>query len=120
MLFIKSTTKTVAQSIYAVDVAAKPPGKTYDIFLAVDADNEPKQFLETLEAMGFVRAFASTYTHSDGKKVLDLQYRKSGTDIFDGWKDSERESNLKNVEQLFQTHGLEMKPRVMTLAEAFC
>lgn len=119
MLFIKSTTKTIAPSIYAVDVAAKPPGKTYEIFLAVDADNEPAQFLQAIEALGFVRALASTYTHSDGKKVLDLHYRKSGTDIFDGWKDSERELNLKGIEEIFTSHGLEMKPRVMSLAEAF-
>lgn len=119
MLFIKSTNKTVAPHVYGVDVAAKPPGKTYDVFLAVDADNEPTQFLQALEGLGFVRAFASTYTHSDGKRVLDLRYRKAGTDIFEGWKDSEREINMKSIQEVFTTFGLEMKPRVMTLAEAF-
>jgi hypothetical protein len=119
MLFIKSTNKTVAPHVYAVDVAAKPPGKTYDVFLAVDADNEPAQFLQALESMGFVRAFSSTYTHSDGKKVLDLHYRKAGTDIFEGWKESEREANMKGIQEIFASFGLELKPRVMSLAEAF-
>lgn len=119
MLFIKSTSKTIAPSIYGVDVAAKPPGKTFDLFLAVDADNLPTQFLAAIEGLGFIKAQGSTYTHNDGKKVMDLHYKKVGTDIFQGWKDAERESNLKAIESIFSTYGIEMKPRVMSLAEAF-
>lgn len=119
MLFIKTTRVTVAPGIYAVDVAAKPPGKTFEIFLAVDAEGEPKSFLDALEGMGFQKAFSSTYTHGEGKKVLDLRYRKIGTDIFQGWKDTEKEANLKEIEQVFSGFGIPLKPRVMSLAEAF-
>jgi hypothetical protein len=119
MLFIKTTRVTVAPSVFAVDVAAKPPGKTFEIFLAVDAENEPSSLLEALEALGFQKALASAYTHNDGKKVLDLRYRKTGTDIFQGWKDEEKEANLRGIEQVFSQFGMVLKPRVMSLAEAF-
>lgn len=119
MLFIKTTRTTVAPSVYGVDVAAKPPGKTFEILLAVDADNEPSSLLQALETMGFRRAAANVYTHGEGKKVLDLRYRKPGTDIFEGWKDTEKEANLKEMEQIFSGVGITIKPRVMSLAEAF-
>lgn len=119
MLFIKSTSNTIAPHVYAVDIAAKPPGKTFDVFLAVDADNLPDALLAAIEALGFVKAFSSTYKHGDGKSVLDLHYRKIGTDIFQGWKDSEREINLTSVAGVFASFGIETKPRVMSLAEAF-
>lgn len=119
MLFIKTTRSTVAPSIYGVDVAAKPPGKTFEILLAVDADDEPRALLEALEGMGFQRAAANIYTHGEGKKVLDLRYRKPGTDIFEGWKDAEKESNLQEMERIFSSVGIAIKPRVMSLAEAF-
>ena len=102
-----------------MDVAAKPPGKTFEILLAVDADEEPRALLEALEAMGFRRAAANVYTHGEGKKVLDLRYKKAGTDIFEGWKDTEKEANLKEMEQIFSNVGITIKPRVMSLAEAF-
>lgn len=119
MLFIKSTQKTVAPHVYAVDVAAKPPGKTFDVFLAVDGENLPNDLLIAIEALGFEKTLATTYTHSDGRKVTDLQYRKLGTDIFQGWKDSERDINLKGIQGVLASFGIEVKPRVMSLAEAF-
>lgn len=119
MLFLKSTSVTLAPGIYAVDVAAKPPGKTYGVFIAVDAENPPQELMAAIEALGFKKTVASPYIHSDGSKVLDLHYQKSGTDIFQGWKDSERTENLQAIEKIFSALDIAIKPRVMTLAEAF-
>ncbi len=119
MLFIKTTRTTIAPHVYAVDVAAKPPGKTFDVFLAVDGDQQPDEFLAAIESLGFTKAKAAPYTHNEGKKVMDLHYRKAGTDIFQGWKDCERDSNLKDLEQVFAGIGIQLTPRVMSLAEAF-
>lgn len=119
MLFIKTTRVTVAPSVYAVDVAAKPPGKTFEILLAVDAEEEPSSLLEALEGLGFQKVAFNVYTHGEGKKVLDLRYKKAGTDIFQGWKDEEKEANLKELERIFSGIGIIVKPRIMSLAEAF-
>ena len=48
MLFLKSTSVTKAPGIYEVDVAAKPPGKTFGIFMATDPDNPPNAVLAAL------------------------------------------------------------------------
>ncbi|UUZ51439.1 hypothetical protein LP420_19675 [Massilia sp. B-10] len=45
MLFLKSTQVTKAPGIYEVDIAAKPPGKTFGIYLATDPDNPPTAVL---------------------------------------------------------------------------
>lgn len=119
MLFLKNTFVTVAPGVYMVDVAAKPPGRTFGVFIAVDADNPPEALLKSIEALGFKRTVASPYTHQDGKKVLDLHFHKVGTDIFDGWTLAEREANLQALEALFAGSSVKIVPRVMTLAEAF-
>lgn len=119
MLFIKSTLKTVAPNIYAADVAAKPPGKTFDVFLAVDGNQLPQDFLASLESLGFAKAATASYIHNDGKKVTDLHYSKPGTGIFQCWTDEERESTLQALAQIFSNVGMTMQPRVMGLAEAF-
>ena len=49
MLFLKSTSVSVAPGIFAVDVAAKPPGKTFGVFVAVAADNPPQDLLAAIE-----------------------------------------------------------------------
>jgi hypothetical protein len=118
MLFLKSTSVTVAPGIFAVDVAAKPPGKTFGIFIAVDAEHPPQELIAAIEALGFKKTVIP-YTHGDGRKVIDLHFHKVGTDIFQGWKDSEREENLQALQNLFTPLKIELKPRVMTLAEAF-
>lgn len=119
MLFLKSTAAMAAPGVYMVDVAAKPPGRTFNVMLAVDAGAPPETLLGTIEALGFKRAEASTYTHRDGKKVLDLHYRKAGTDIFEGWTAAERDANLQALEAAFAASGIQFTPRVMSLAEAF-
>ena len=53
MLFLKSTNATKAPGIYEVDVAAKPPGKTFGVFLATDPDNPPHTVLAGLAELGF-------------------------------------------------------------------
>ena len=53
MLFLKSTTVTKAPGIYEVDIAAKPPGKTYGVFMATDPDNQPTEVLAALAAVGW-------------------------------------------------------------------
>src|SRR5476649_1228260 len=65
MLFLKSTSVTKAPGIYEVDVAAKPPGKTYGVFLATDPDNQPTDVLAALAALGFTNTYSSGYTHKD-------------------------------------------------------
>ncbi|HYD80815.1 MAG TPA: hypothetical protein VEC06_13485 [Paucimonas sp.] len=119
MLFLKSTVAPLAPGLYLVDIAAKPPGRTFGVFIAVDADNPPQDLINSIEAMGFRRTVAAPYTHQDGKKVLDLHYHKAGTDIFDGWTLAERDANLKALEELFGKLDIKIQPRTMTLAEAF-
>jgi len=119
MLFLKNTHTTVATGVFQVDVAAKPPGKTFDIIVALDADDPPKAFIDSIEGLGFKQAQSSTYVHGDGKKVLDLLYQKPGTDIFQGWTNAEREANLQAIETVLGGYDIKVTPRVMTLAEAF-
>lgn len=119
MLFLKSTSATISPGIFAVDVAAKPPGKTFGIFIAVDADHPPQDLIAAIEGLGFKKTVVSPYTHNDGKKVIDFHFQKSGTDMFQGWKDSEREENLQALQKLFSPLDIELKPRVMTPTEAF-
>lgn len=119
MLFLKSTSVTKAPGIYEVDVAAKPPGKTFGIFMATDPDNPPTAVLSALAELGFFNTYSQAYTHKDKGKVLDLHFQKNGTDIFNGWKSEECTANLAAVEALFGRHGIAITPRVMSLAEAY-
>ncbi len=119
MLFLKSTSVTKAPGIYEVDVAAKPPGKTFGVYIAVDPEHLPQTVLDKLGAMGFEVAFQKDYVHKDKGKVRDLHYQKKGSDMFDGWKDNEREENMKQIEALFASVGVAITPRVMKLAEAY-
>ncbi len=119
MLFLKNTGATVGPGIFMVDIAAKPPGRTFGVFIAVDAENPPTALLNAVEALGFKRTLSSPYTHQDGKKVLDLHYHKPGTDLFNGWTVAERDTNLEEIASLFATSDIKVTPRVMTLAEAF-
>lgn len=119
MLFLKSTSAPVAPGVYTVDVAAKPPGKTFMIYAALDATDLPTSFIEAIEGMGFKQVLSKPYTHHDGKKIVDLHFQKGGTDIFEGWTDTERESNLKKMEEVFGSLDIKVTPRVMSLAEAF-
>ncbi len=119
MLFLKSTTVSKAPGIYEVDIAAKPPGKTFGVFLATDPDNPPEAVLAALEAMGFHNSYRQSYTHKDKGKVLDLHFQKNGTDLFQGWKAEECVENLAAIEALFSGIGITIAPRVMTLAEAY-
>lgn len=119
MLFLKSTSVTKAPGIYEVDIAAKPPGKTFGIFLATDPDNPPAAVLAALEEMGFHNTYKQAYTHKDRGKVLDLHFQKNGTDLFNGWKTDECSANLAAIETLFGAIGITITPRVMTLAEAY-
>lgn len=119
MLFLKSTSSPVAPGIFAVDVAAKPPGKTFMIYAAVDAADPPQGFIAAVEGMGFRQVFTKPYTHHDGRKVVDLHFQKPGTDIFEGWTAAEKEANLQQMDDIFARHGIKAEPRVMSLAEAF-
>lgn len=119
MIFLKSTSSPVAPGVYQVDIAAKPPGKTYDVIVALDADEVPQTFIASIEGMGFKKIKSSTYKHGDGKKVLDVQYQKPGTDIFQGWTAAEKEANLQALEAALAGFGITVTPRVMTLAEAY-
>jgi hypothetical protein len=119
MLFLKSTTVTKAPGIYDVDVAAKPPGKTFGVFIATDPDNPPTDVLAQLTAMGFKQTYSGGYTHKDRGKVLDLHFQKAGTDLFEGWKAEELESNMAAINALFNGVGITITPRVMSLAEAY-
>jgi hypothetical protein len=119
MLYLKSTSVTKAPGIYEVDVAAKPPGKTFGVFLATDPDNPPAAVLQELEKLGFQNTKRQAYTHKDKGKVLDLHYQKNGTDLFNGWKAEECTANLAAIDQLFGSVGIKITPRVMTLAEAY-
>jgi hypothetical protein len=119
MLFLRSTSSSIAPGIFAVDVAAKPPGKTFGIYIAVDADYPPQDLLGAIEGLGFKKTVVSPYIHNDGRKVIDFHFQKAGTDIFQGWKESEREENLRALQTLFTPLKIELKPRVMTTTEAF-
>lgn len=119
MLFLKTTHTTVAPGVFQVDVAAKPPGKTFDVIVALDADDPPKPFIDALTGMGYKEAQSSTYTHGEGKKVLDVKYQKPGTDIFQGWTAAEKEANLQQLESILATFQITVTPRVMSLAEAY-
>jgi hypothetical protein len=119
MLFLKSTTVTKAPGIYEVDVAAKPPGKTFGIFMATDPDNPPNAVLTALAELGFQNTYQQGYTHKDKGKVLDMHFQKNGTDLFNGWKTDECAANLAAIDTLFGNYGIKIAPRVMTLAEAY-
>lgn len=119
MLFLKSTSVSKAPGIYEVDVAAKPPGKTFGIFIATDPANPPTAIIDALLGMGFQNTYQQAYTHKDKGKVLDLHYQKNGTDLFNGWKSDECAANLAAIEALFATVDIKITPRVMTLAEAY-
>lgn len=119
MLFLKSTTVSKAPGIFEVDVAAKPPGKTFGIFMATDAANPPAAVLAALAELGFQNTYRQSYTHKDKGKVVDLHFQKNGTDLFHGWKTEECTANLAAIEALFSGIGIKVTPRVMTLAEAY-
>jgi hypothetical protein len=119
MLFLKSTAVTKAPGIYELDIAAKPPGKTFGIFIATDPDDPPAALLSALERLGFHNTYRQSYTHKDKGKVLDLHFQKNGTDLFNGWKTDECAANLAAIETLFGGIGLTVTPRVMSLAEAY-
>ena len=119
MLFLKSTSVMKAPGIYEVDIAAKPPGKTFGVYLATDPDQPPSAVLDGLAALGFQNCHSQAYTHRDRGKVLDLHFEKAGTDLFKGWKPDECEANLAALTTLFGAAGLTLAPRVMSLAEAY-
>jgi hypothetical protein len=119
MLFLKTTHTTVAPGVFQVDIAAKPPGKTFAIIVALDADEPPQSFIDAIKGMGFKEAQSSTYTHGEGKKVLDVIYQKVGTDIFEGWTAAEKEANLKQIDSVLGSFNITVTPRVMSLAEAY-
>lgn len=119
MLFLKSTATTKAPGIYEVDIAAKPPGKTFAIYLATDPDNPPQSVLAALAELGFKEFYQKKYTHRDGGRVLDLHFEKDGTDLFKGWKAEECSANLAAIDTLFGNVGIAVAPRVMTMAEAY-
>jgi hypothetical protein len=119
MLFLRNTHAPVAEGVYLVDVAAKPPGKTFDVIAALDADNPPQAFISALEGMGFTRSQTKTYTHGDGKKVLDVVYQKPGTDLFQGWTNAEKEANLAAIDAMLGSFSIKVTPRVMSMAEAY-
>jgi pyruvate dehydrogenase complex dehydrogenase (E1) component len=102
-----------------VDVAAKPPGKTFGIFMATDPDNPPSTVLAELTKLGFYNTYQQAYTHKDKGKVLDIHFQKNGTDLFNGWKTEECAANLAAIDALFGSHGIKVAPRVMSLAEAY-
>jgi hypothetical protein len=119
MLFLKTTSAPISSGVFAVDVAAKPPGKTFMIYAAVDAADLPAPFIQAVEGMGFKQVNAAPYTHGDGTKVVDLSFQKAGSDIFDGWTDAERTANLQKIEEVMSGFDIKVTPRVMSLAEAF-
>lgn len=119
MLFLKSTTAPVAPGVYVVDVAAKPPGKTFMIYVALDGVNPPTTFIEAIEGIGFKQVLTKPYTHHDGKKIIDIHFQKPGTDIFEGWTNAEKEANLADIERVLGQFHIKITPRVMSLAEAF-
>ena len=119
MLFLKTTSSIKAPGVYEVDIAAKPPGKTFGVYLATDRGQAPHALLAQLKALGFENVHSAGYQHKDGGKVLDLHFQKDGSDIFKGWKADECTQNLADLTALFQQHGIAITPRVMTMAEAY-
>lgn len=119
MLFLKSTSATKAPGVYEVDIAAKPPGKTFGIFMATDPEYPPAALLEALAGLGFHNTYRQAYTHKDKGKVVDLHFQKNGSDLFHGWKTEECEANLAAITTLFDSVGVKITPRVMSLAEAY-
>lgn len=119
MLFLKSTSAPIAPGVFAVDVAAKPPGKTFMVYIAVDAVDTPSGFIQAVEGLGFKQVFTKPYTHHDGKKIVDIHFQKAGTDIFEGWTAAEKESNLQRLDEVLAGYNIKITPRVMSLAEAF-
>ena len=119
MLFLKTTAVMKAPGIYEVDVAAKPPGKTFGVYLATDPDNPPQAVLAELAELGFKGSYQKSYTHRDGGRVLDLHFEKDGTDLFKGWKPEEGSANLAALNSLFGRLGIQIATRVMSMAEAY-
>lgn len=119
MLFLKSTAAPVAPGVYVVDVAAKPPGKTFMIYTALDAAAPPAEFIQAVEGLGFKQVLSKPYTHHDGKKIVDMHFQKAGTDIFEGWTAAEKEANLAQLAEALGKFNIQFTPRVMSLAEAF-
>ncbi|MDL2356550.1 MAG: hypothetical protein QFF03_14965 [Pseudomonadota bacterium] len=119
MLFLKSTTATKAPGIYELDIAAKPPGKTFGVFVATDPGHPPTAVLEALALLGFRNTHEQAYTHRDKGKVRDLHFHKPGSDLFEGWTGDECAANLAGLAALFAANGITIAPRVMTLAEAY-
>lgn len=119
MLFLKTTSATKAPGIYEIDVAAKPPGRTFGVYLATDPDAPPRAVLAGLSELGFSTTYQQAYTHRDGGKVLDLHFHKDGSDLFNGWTQEQCVANLAAIDMLFGQVGMKVKPRLMSLAEAF-
>ena len=119
MLFLKSTNSLIAPGVFAIDVAAMPPGKTFMIYLAISADQPPQELVAALQEIGFIQINAKPYKHGDGTQIVDLHFQKKGSDIFEGWTDGERDANLQVLEQTLGKFDISFTPRVMTLAEAF-
>lgn len=119
MLFLKSTSVSKAPGVYEVDIAAKPPGKTFNVYLATNPDKSPTALLAALGALGFEQVHQKGYTHRDRGQVLDVHFEKKGTDLFDGWTAAESTANLAAIVSLFSEHGVTVTPRVMSLSEAY-
>lgn len=119
MLFLKSTSASKAPGIYEVDIAAKPPGKTFGVYIATNPDKSPAALLSALSALGYEQVHQKGYKHRDGGPVLDVHYEKKGTDLFNGWTSAESEANLAALTSLFAEHGVTIAPRVMSLSEAY-
>jgi hypothetical protein len=119
MLYLKTTGVVKAPGVYEVDVAAKPPGKTFGVYLATDPDNAPDALLAALAAEGYEMVHQQAYTHKDKGRVLDLHFQKHGSDLFKGWTVDECGRNLAALDLLFGSHGIVVTPRVMSLAEAY-
>lgn len=119
MLFLKSTSAPKAPGLYEVDIAAKPPGKTFAVYLATDAEHPPAALLTGLQTLGFAVVNQQTYTHRAGASILDLQLEKAGSDLFKGWTSDESAANLAALTQLFAAAGVTITPRVMTMAQAY-
>lgn len=119
MLFLKSTSVSKAPGVYEVDIAAKPPGKTFNVYLATNPDKSPTALLAALSALGFEQVHQKGYTHRDRGQVLDVHFEKKGTDLFNGWTAAESVVNLAAIVSLFSEHGVTVTPRVMSLSEAY-
>jgi len=119
MLFLKSTSVSKAPGIYEVDIAAKPPGKTFGVYIATNPDQPPAALFGALTVLGFEQVHQKGYKHRDGGKVLDVHYEKKGSDLFDGWTTAESTVNLAAIASLFGQHGITVTPRVMSLSEAY-